>query len=395
MILHNVRLIDGTGQVLEKCHIRIDEEVIASVSTEPMALEPGAEELDLEGRTVIPGLINCHTHICLEPSPDPQTSLLQTSLAENVIATEKRMPRMLRAGITTVRDLGGYAHIDIGLKRAIEKGLTQGPRLLVSGRLLAMTGGHGYWLGREVDGPAEVCKGAREEIKAGADVVKVMATGGVMTLGTEPGAPQLSYEEMAVAVEEARKAGRRTAAHAQASEGILNAVRAGIDSIEHGHYLSNEAIALMAEKGTYLVPTLAALYRILQHGEDAGIPSFMVDKSRRANDAQLDSVRRAYEAGVFIAAGNDGGTPFNPHDDLATELELLVQIGLEPAEALAAATSGAAALLRLSDEVGTVEAGKQADLVILGADPLTDISAVRNVEMVVQAGRIVYTRSAG
>jgi imidazolonepropionase-like amidohydrolase len=261
--------------------------------------------------------------------------------------------------------------------------------MLVSGRLLCMTGGHGHYMGMEVDGPDEVRKGAREQLKAGVDIIKVMATGGVMTLGVEPGSAQLTYEELLAAVEEARKAGRLTATHAQGTTGIKNAVRAGIDSVEHGFYMDAEALDMMLERGAFFVPTLAALYYIIEGGSESGIPEFMVEKAKRASEAQLESFRRACEAGVKIAAGNDGGTPFNTADNLAGELERMVAAGLSPAEALNKAHGSAAELLRMSDQIGTVEPGKQADLVVLDADPHTDISALRQVHMVVKSGRQV------
>jgi imidazolonepropionase-like amidohydrolase len=261
--------------------------------------------------------------------------------------------------------------------------------MLVSGKVLCMTGGHGYFMGREVDGPEEVRKGAREQLKAGADVIKVMATGGVMTPGIEPGSEQLTYAELQAAIEEAQKAGKLTATHAQGTTGIKNAVRAGIDSVEHGFYLDSEAIGMMLEQETFFVPTLAALYHIIEGGLESGIPAFVVEKAKRASDAQLESVQRAYAAGVQIAAGNDGGTPFNSADNLVSELEQLVAACLSPAEALEAAHATAAKLLRMADRIGTVEPGKLADLVVLDADPLADISAVRQVHMVFKAGQQV------
>ena len=244
-------------------------------------------------------------------------------------------------------------------------------------------------MGREVDSPDEARKGAREQLKAGVDVIKLMATGGVMTLGVEPGSAQLTCEEMRAAVEEAKKAGKLTASHAQGTTGIKNAVRAGIDSIEHGFYLDAEAIDMMLERGTFFVPTLAALYHIIQAGPDSGIPAFMIEKSERATDAQIESFRRAVEAGVRIAAGNDGGTPFNLSDNLVSELERMVVAGMSPAEALATANGNAAELLHMADQIGTVEQGKLADLVVLDADPLVDISALRQVHVVIKAGQPV------
>ena len=392
MILFNARLIDGTGKVWERANIQFEGDRITAVTDrEAPATDEGA--VDLGGRTVIPGLINCHAHLCLDGSPDPTLAWAQRSLTENVLVAGCHAQATLKAGVTTVRDLGGCEGVDLGLKRAINDGVVPGPRLLVSARVLCMTGGHGHFMGREVDGPDEVRKGAREQLKAGADIIKVMATGGVMTPGIEPGSAQLTYEELRAAIEEAEKAGKLTATHAQGTTGIKNAVRAGIDSVEHGFYLDAEVVDMMLEQGTFFVPTLAALYHIIEGGLESGIPAFVVEKAKRASEAQLESVRRAHEAGVRIAAGNDGGTPFNTADNLVSELQQLVDVGLSPAEALDGAHRSAAELLRMADQVGTVEPGKLADLVVLDADPLADISTVRQPHMVFKAGRQVDLES--
>ena len=386
MILNNVRLIDGTGKVWEQAAVHIEGERIADVSG-PVEPSPEAEVLDLRGKTVIPGLINCHTHICLDGSADPMAVLNQKTHTEVVLMAAQHAADGLRAGVTTVRDCGGYKSIDLGLKKAIASGLALGPRILASGQALCMTGGQGHQFGREVDGADEARKAAREQIKAGADLIKVMATGGVMTPGVEPGAAQLTYKELRAAVREAQKAGRATAAHAQGTQGIKNAVRAGITSIEHGIYLDQEAIEMMLERGTYLVPTLAAPYQILAHGIEAGIPEFAVRKTERVKDAHQDSFIRAWQAGVPVAAGNDAGTPFNRVDDLVIELECMVRAGLSPAEALGTAHLNAAVLLRLEDQIGSVEPGKLADLVVLDADPLADVGNLRQVYGVILGGK--------
>lgn len=388
MILRNLRLIDGTGRVWERAAIRIEDDRIAEVVETPRPDWRG-EALDLEGKTVIPGLINCHTHLCLDGSPDPESAWRRRSITENVLIAARHAEDALQAGVTTVRDLGGCEGVDLDLKKVINDGVIPGPRMLVSGKTICMTGGHGHFMGREVDGAGEARKGAREQLKAGADVIKVMATGGVMTPGVEPGSAQLTYEELCAAIEEAEKAGKLTATHAQGATGIKNAIRAGIDSIEHGFYLDAEAIDMMLERGVFFVPTLAALYHIIEGGAESGIPAFMIEKAKRAEDAQLDSFRRAREAGVRIAAGNDGGTPFNTSDNLVSELERMVKAGMSPAEALDAAHATAADLLHLSELIGTVEPDKMADLAVLDADPLADISVLRQVHRVIKDGQWV------
>ncbi len=383
------KLIDGTGGIpIEDAVVIIEGDRISNVGEADTATVPaGAEVIDVTGKTITPGLINCHTHFCLDGSPDPALALERRSFTENVLVAAKHAEDTLRAGVTAVRDLGGWEGIDLGIKKAINDGLILGPRMLASGKLLCITGGTAHFMGREVDGPDEVRKGAREQIKAGVDCLKVMATGGVLTAGTDPGSPQLTFEEMRAAVEEAENAGVITAAHAHGATGVKNAVRAGVDSIEHGFFLDDEAIDLMLERGIYYVPTLAPGYEITTRGTEFDIPVFMIDKARRANDAHLESFRSAQEAGVRIAAGNDGGTPFNRADNLATELERMVAAGMSCVDALATAQSTAAELLRMSDKIGTAEPGKLADLLILDADPLTDITALRQVHMVIKSGQ--------
>ena len=385
------KLIDGTGMApIEDAVVVIEGDRIRSVGQADATTVPaGSEVIDVTGKTVMPGLINCHAHLCLDGSPDPVTALQQRSVTENALLAAKHAEAALRAGVTTVRDLGGWEGVDLGIKKGINDGLILGPRMLVSGKLLCMTGGTAHVIGREVDGPDEARKGAREQLKAGVDVIKVMATGGVLTAGTDPGSAQLTFEELCAAVEEAKKAGRLTAAHAHGATGVKNAIRAGTDSIEHGIFLDAEAIDMMLEMETFYVPTLAATYEIITKGPEFGIPAFIVDKAQRASDAHLDSFRRAREAGVRIAVGNDGGTPFNRADNLASELELMVDAGMSCVEALAAAHGTAAELLHMAEQIGTVKPGRLADLVVLDADPQTDISAVRQVHMVIKAGQQV------
>jgi imidazolonepropionase-like amidohydrolase len=388
MILNNVRLIDGTGRAWEQAAIHVEAERIADV-TAPVALPGEAEVLDLQGKTVIPGLINCHTHLCLDGSPDPITALMARTPTENVLIAAKHAADAVRAGVTTVRDCAGWESVDLDLKKAIWSDLAIGPRMLVSGKGLTMTGGHGHQFGREVNGADDARKAAREQLKAGADLIKLVATGGVMTPGVEPGAAQLTYKELKAAIAEAKKAGRTTAAHAQGTTGIRNAVRAGISSIEHGFFLDRKAIEMMLKRGTYLVPTLAAVHQILQGGPDVGIPAFVLEKVERVKDAHLDSFVRAWKAGVPIAAGNDAGTPFNRADDLVIELECMVRAGLSPAEALDTAHRSAARLLQMEDQIGTVEPNKLADLVVLDADPLADVGNLRRVYGVILGGKRV------
>jgi imidazolonepropionase-like amidohydrolase len=388
------KLIDGTGMApIEDAVVIIEGDCIRSVGqADATPIPTGAKLIDVTGKTLVPGLINCHAHLCLDGSPDPFRTVQQRSITENVLLAARHAEASLHAGVTTLRDLGGWEFVDLGLKKAINDGLILGPRMLASGKPLCMTGGTAHLIGREVDGPDEARKGAREQLKAGADVIKVMATGGVLTVGTDPGSAQLTYEELRAAVEEAKKASRLVAAHAHGATGIKNAIRAGTDSIEHGFFLDAEAIDMMLEQGTFYVPTLAATHEIITKGPEFGMPASMIAKAQRAGDAHIDSFRRAWQAGVRIAAGNDGGTPFNRADNLAGELERMVAAGMSCVEALATAHRTAAELLGMAEQIGTVEPGKLADLVVLDADPQVDISATRQVHMVIKAGQRVSAR---
>ncbi len=386
MLLRNARLIDGCGSLHERVDISIVGDRIEAVAPQ---LAPQEEEWDLSGATVIPGLINAHTHILFDASADPLGSAAGEAASYLVLQGARRAEAMLQAGITTARDMGGVDHADLALRRALSEGLGRGPRLLVSGKWITMTGGHGWSLGIEADGVDQVRRAARSQLKAGVDMIKLMATGGVLTPGVEPGAPALTEEEMRAGVEEAHKAGRLTAAHAQGSSGIANALQAGIDSIEHGIFLTEALGEEMARRGVFLVPTLAATHFILAEGEAGGVPPYAVEKTRRVLDRHRESVHLARKLGVPIAAGSDAGTPFNRHDDIVTELRLLIEVGFSPMEALVAATGQAARLLRLEKELGTVETGKLADLVVLDGDPLSNISAVGQVRAVFQSGHRV------
>jgi imidazolonepropionase-like amidohydrolase len=392
-VLHltNANLLDGTGAAPRPgAALWIDGDRI--VDAPPAGAGAGdADVIDLGGRTLMPGLINAHIHLLMnDQQGDSFEHLRRTPLAAVALEGVARARRMLEAGITTARDLGGYEYIELPLRDAFARGDFPGPRLLCAGKIVTMTGGHGWPIGREADGPDEVRKAVREQLRAGADVIKLMATGGVLTPGVEPGATQLEEAELRAGIEEAHKAGRRTASHAQGTAGVKNALRAGVDTIEHGIFLDDEAIALMVERGVVFVPTLAAPWQIVQAGEARGVPAYAVEKSRRVMDAHFRSFAAAHAAGVIIAAGNDGGTPFNPAEDLVTELRLMVEHGMTPAAALATAGSGSARALGLDDQIGVIAPGKQADLLVLDGDPLADITALARPWLVLKAGRVVF-----
>jgi imidazolonepropionase-like amidohydrolase len=388
LVLSGARIIDGTGaEPVRGRSVVVEGGVITAVVDDARA--PRGNGLDLAGYTLLPGLINCHVHLCFGAEADPVRPLREEPLALTAIKALLRARETARAGVTTVRDLGGREYVEIAARRAIQEGLIDGPRILAAGRPVCMTGGHGHWLGREADGPDDARKAVREQLKAGADVIKIIATGGVMTPGVEPGSPQMTLEEMRAAIEEARKAGRRTAAHAMAATGISEAIDAGITSIEHGVFLTEEIVAHMRRDGTFLVPTLNAPTAIAAGGLAAGIPQFMVRKSEQVVPAHVASFQLAHRAGVRIAAGADSGTPLNFHGSLLPELALMVKYGMTPLEAIRSATVTAADCLGLGEVTGRVAPGYAADLIAVAGDPAERIDALLDLKLVLVNGRAI------
>ena len=388
----NGTVIVGDGRVLEHATVIVDGERIVGVSEGNLHIPKEAKQISLDGHTLLPGFIDCHVHFCLDAGPDPLSSSMSESLTITVLKAEDFARRTIMAGITSVRDMGGINGIDLGLKQAINSGMIAGPRMLVSGRMICMTGGHGWQVGMEADGVDEVRKAAREQIKAGADVIKLMATGGVLTPAVEPGNEQLNEEELRAAVEEAHKVGKKTATHAMGTKGILNALRAGIDSIEHGVYLNEEAVELMVKHNVPLIPTISALFNIESKGVEAGIPAFAVEKTLKVKPFHLASVDMAREAGVTVAMGTDAGTPFNMHGDNLSEIKLLVNSGFSPIEAIKAGTGTAARVLGLEKELGTIEEGKLADLTLVKGNPLEDVRILLEPEsfrLIMQGGKFI------
>ena len=387
------RVIVGDGRLIENATVLVEDGTILKVVQNSLLIPKDNQKISLEGRTLLPGFIDAHIHICMDGSPDPMTACLSELPTITTLKAAESARRTLMAGVTTVRDMGGKDGIDFGLRQAIDSGLIPGPRMLISGRLICMTGGHGWQVGREANGPDEVRQAAREQVKAGADIVKLMATGGVLTPAVEPGSEQLTEEELRAGVEEAHKAGKKTATHAMGTRGIQNALRAGIDSIEHGVYLDDETVSMMLDRNIPFIPTISALYNIETKGIEAGIPAFAVEKTLKVKPFHLKSIRMAREAGVAVAAGTDAGTPFNLHGENLGEIKLLVDYGgFSPMGAIEAGTRTAARVLGLEEELGTVEEGKVADLVMVEGNPLDNIDVLLNPEsicLVMQGGEIV------
>ncbi len=382
----NCNVVDVVNEKVYAGSVLVDGSTIKEVG-ENITCPEGAQVIDLGGKTLVPGFFNCHTHICLPPDADPKydkNDCQVTMLALN------NLKQFVNTGCTFIRDVGGMNYIDIDIRNAVAKGGMVAPDMQVSGKCICMTGGHGWSMGREADGPDDCRKAAREQLRAGADWVKVMATGGVMTKGVEPGSPQLTEEELRAAIEEAHKAGAKTCTHAQGMTGIKNALRAGIDSIEHGFFMDDWCFDWMKEHNVFFVPTLAAMYWIKVNGTAAGIPEFAVRKVESTFDAHRDTFQRAYKAGVKIALGTDAGTPFNGHDKTAYEMVLMTQAGMTNWDALKAGTVVAAELCSVADSLGSIEPGKRANFAVLAKNPVEDIEAVMDCRMTVVGGEVLY-----
>jgi imidazolonepropionase-like amidohydrolase len=392
VILRGATLIDGTGAppVRDRAVVVTDRRISSIVADRPP--RDGAV-LDLGGLTLLPGLVNCHVHLCLSGDADPSRTLTDESYAATVVNAVVRARRTVEAGVTTVRDLGGREYAEIAVRDAVRAGLVPGPRILCAGRAVCITGGHGWrLLGRQADGPDDLRRAVREQLRAGADVIKLIATGGVMTPGVDPRAAQLTLEELRAGVDEAHRARRRAAAHAMADEGIAWCLDAGIDTIEHGVFLTEALAARMATQGTALVATLVAPHAVVEGGLAAGIPEFAVTKSLALRERHLESFRLALRAGVTIAAGTDAGTPLNPHGTIVPELALMVGAGMAPLQALRAATSVAAQVLEIAADTGSIAPGLAADLIAVEGDPATDIKALDAIRLVIADGRTVLNR---
>ncbi|MEB5648780.1 amidohydrolase family protein [Mammaliicoccus sciuri] len=401
MIIKNINLIDGTGKDIQRgVDIKVENHVISEIGSNLN----GDNIIEGNGQYLLPGIIDSHVHVMLEM--EPLERRLSTPFSYNFYKAIDHLKRTVDAGVTTVRDALGA---DLGLKEAVNDGLILGPRLQISVNALTITGGHGDSYTKSgiqlpilqdgypglpsgiCDGVNEVRKKAREMLRAGADVLKVHATGGVTSATDHPDYTQFSLEELKVIVEEAQfRNNRKVMAHAQGLQGVKQCIEAGIHSIEHGIYLDDEAVQLMKEKEMYLVPTLLAPLSVIEFAEELGMSENSIKKSKQVMQDHIDSFKKAHQAGVKIAMGTDAGV--FKHGTNLRELELMVEHGMTEMESIVSSTKTSAECLGYDDDLGTIEVGKKADFIILDQNPLEDIKVLRDpnkIKVVSIDGKIV------
>ena len=393
----------ASGRYADNVTLVIANQRIQSVETAGFTPPAGAQVLDLSGEYVLPGLIDCHTHLGVRADRYEEIDHFKDSPFDSAIAGVVNARKTLEAGFTTVRDVGSLPFLAVDLRKNIDSGFIPGPRIVASGPPISITGGHGdlndyapegtYTLfpGRNdfsiADGPDEVRRTVREQVKYGVDVIKILASGGVLSKGDQPGAPQYTLEELKVAADTAHQAGRKIAAHAHGAQSIKWAIEAGIDSIEHASLVDDEGIAMAKAHGTYFVMDIYDDDYILQDGPKMGMPQENIIKERALGQTQRDNFRKAHAAGVKMAFGTDAGV--YPHGDNARQFHYMVMYGMTPAEAIKAATTSAADLLGRSSDVGSLTAGHFADLIALTTDPLARVEVLEHPDVVVKGGVLV------
>lgn len=395
-VIHAGHLLDvKTGKILDNALVTIKGDRIVSVATG--AAPGGANVIELPNATLLPGFIDAHTHITFEPNFGYQE--LGVSIPKEALIGAKNARVTLEAGFTTIRNVGARGFTDVALRDAINEGLVPGPRMLVSGPALSITGGHCdqnllpfEWHATSegaADGIEAVQHKVRENIKYGADVIKVCATGGVLSKGDDPRASQYTLEEMKAIVADAHRLGRKVAAHAHGAQGIAWAAEAGVDSIEHGSYIDDNAIRIMKEHGTYLVPTQYLGDWMKENAARIGLPAMYAEKMKTVTAAMRQNITKAIQSGVKIALGTDAAV--YPHGLNAHEFEVYTRLGMTPLQSIQSGTLNAADLLGWSDRIGSIEQGKFADIVAVDGDPLKDITLLQHPVMVMKGG-VVYKR---
>ena len=374
MLLEGGRVFDGEQWLPADTGVLLENGRISRIAPISELAGYAVSRVDTSGCTLLPGLIDCHVHLCSTCDPGFFATILSMAPEQASLLVLQMAQETLRGGVTTVRDLGGYEHVEFRVRELFRAGTALGPTLVCAGKSITTTGGHAWSLSYQADDAATAAAAVRENIARGADVIKLIATGGVATPGADPLAASMSLEALAAASAEAHGAARRVAVHAQGAPGIRNALDAGVESIEHGFEITPELAARMVNAGVFLVPTLSAIACTLANAGD-GMPAHLLEKSLLFRDMQQASFRRFLAAGGRIAMGTDAGTPFNYHGRNGAELGAMCALGMSPDDALRSATAHAADLLGLGDR-GRIRPGFAADLLLVEGDPHGDIACV-------------------
>jgi imidazolonepropionase-like amidohydrolase len=405
VVIRADRLLVGDGTTIEQPVVIVEGERIVAVGPAGGVTIPrGARVIDLPGHTLLPGLIDTHTHINSSDSDGGDMAVLRETGAHAAIYGVVNARKTLEAGFTTIRDVGATNGADVALRDLIARGVVPGPRIFAAGPSLGITGGHADvngWsplvqipgTGMIVDGVEGMRRAVRQNIKYGSDHIKITATGGILSVGDAVDHAQYSEEELRAAVEEATRLGRKVAMHAHGAEGIVTAVRAGAASIEHGSLIDDAGIAIMKEKGTFLVPTLIILDEIVREGARKGVPPASIAKAAAIEGERRIRLRKAWQAGVRFSFGTDATGDI--HGRNAQEFALMqAQLGATPMEAIQTATTSAAALIGVADQLGTIAVGKLADVIAVAGNPLDDIRRLERVAFVMKGGTVYKQTTA-
>lgn len=388
ILIKNALIIDVKGKQFNDGCIAISNNTIDKVVVEDKYLNSESYDIiiDATGKVAIPGIINCHVHLGMNAGAHPMNALAASTNLQVLMQAIESAQKVIKKGITTVRDCGAKEFEILLLRDHIKKGTVNGPRIL-AGQAIKITGGH--FTGRVVDGPVEAKRAAREQIHAGVDFIKLMASGGLGRPNEVPGTPELDVDEMKVAIFEGKKHNLKSAAHAHGKQSMLNAIEAGIDTLEHATFMDEEVVEVILKNDIMVIPTFQPYYQISTLGVEAGLASYMVESAKKVYEEKLPRFQKALSAGIKIAFGTDAGAPYTQHEDVVTEAKIMVEMGMKPMDVLISCTMNAAKALGIEEQLGSIEEGKLADIVLLNGNPLEKIESLGNVYKVIKDGKLV------
>lgn len=383
----NVRLSGGKvwlDDQWKEVDVWVKNDVIAGLGN---SLGESSEIMDVKGQFIMPGIIDCHVHISMNGGAHPMRDLGQASEAEALLTGIVSCEELVSNGITTVRECGGIGKEGIIIREAIKAKKVRGPRIVACGQAIKIIGGH--FVGYEVTGPTEAKIAARDLIKAGAEYIKLMATGGLGKIGEKPGVVELDVEEMKAAISEGEKHGMTSAAHCHSKEGMLNALEAGVTTLEHCTFLDEEVVEKILQNDVFVIPTFSPYYQMANFGSENGVADFMCEISKKICEVKYSTFPIAYKKGVKIAFGRDAGAPLTRHGDFTVEMSEMEKAGMTKKDIIKAATESAAKAMNLWEETGSIKVGKSADIIVLNEDPLIDLKNYKSVVNVISQGTLI------